>query len=147
MMNRFLDLIEAIDEGESAGALENSDFVGPDIPYDFPIPTSHSLSEEAREEAREWVLSVSMEADMEQSLGTRTCGHCGTDTYEGGLKCHSCGNSTDSCILTGAPIPPGERVAPIKGRPEITARKADWNTYIGRLGLEPWTGSIASPVY
>jgi len=147
MLNRFLDIIEAIDEGDSASALENSDFVDTDIPYDFPIPTNHAVSEEKREEAREWVLSVSMEAEMEQSLGQRVCGHCGSDTYEGGLKCHHCQNTTDACIVSGAPIPPGERVAPIKGRPEITARKADWNTFIAKFNIEPWTGTLANPVY
>ena len=39
MLNRFLDLCDAMDDPEStAAAIENADFVDTDIPFDFHIP-------------------------------------------------------------------------------------------------------------
>ena len=48
-MNRYLDLTEAMDDPD-AGPLENADFVGTDIPYDFTIPDTHFIAEATREE-------------------------------------------------------------------------------------------------
>ncbi len=48
-LNRFLDLSELMDEGDSM-TLENADFQNTDIPYDFAIPEKHAISEEKREE-------------------------------------------------------------------------------------------------
>lgn len=42
-LNRFLDLAEMMEEGET-GLLENSDFEGTDIPYNIPLPSKHFLS-------------------------------------------------------------------------------------------------------
>lgn len=39
MLNRFLDLCDAMDDPDStAAAIENADFVDTDIPFDFHIP-------------------------------------------------------------------------------------------------------------
>lgn len=58
--NRYLDLSDAIDEG-SLDMMDNDDFQNTDIPAEFPLPGKHFLSEEKREEVREWVLAVSMD--------------------------------------------------------------------------------------
>lgn len=52
-LNRYLDLSEAIDEGD-AGMIDNSDFVGTDIPspYDFALPKEQWLDEDDREDVR-----------------------------------------------------------------------------------------------
>jgi intraflagellar transport protein 172 len=46
---------------------------------------------------------------VEQSLSMRTCGTCGNETYEAALTCHSCKTQSDMCMITGYPIPVGER--------------------------------------
>lgn len=41
-LNRYLDLVEAIEEG-SLHALDNSDFIDTDIPFEIPLPEEHFL--------------------------------------------------------------------------------------------------------
>ncbi|QDZ23436.1 intraflagellar transport protein [Chloropicon primus] len=145
-LNRYLDLTEAMDDAaEQTGdqVLDNGDFVNTDIPYDFHLPSGHFLDEVKREEVRDWVLTVSMDQQVDQSLSLRTCANCGIDTYAASLKCHSCGSPVEACIITGYPIPLGEKVSPT-GQP---AQKEDWNTYILKFKKCPWTGSNQNPIY
>lgn len=144
-LNRYLDLSEAMEDPEGF-AIENSDFVDTDIPYEFDLPEKHFLDEDKREEVRDWVLALSMDQAVEQSLSLRTCAQCGTDTYEGNLTCHSCKASSEACAVTGYPIPAGERVAS-KGDATVAARKEDWNTYVGRFQTCPINGTVQSPIY
>jgi len=68
-LNRYLDLSEAIEDSEPTSAgLDNSDFKGTEIPYDFPLPTEQCLDEDQREEVRDWVLQLSMDQQVVQSL-------------------------------------------------------------------------------
>ena len=145
-LNRYLDLTEAMDEAaEQTGdqVLDNGDFVNTDIPYDFHLPSGHFLDEGKREEVRDWVLTVSMDQQVDQSLSLRTCPNCGEETYEASLKCHSCSASAELCLITGYPIPLGEKVSPT-GHP---ARKEDWNSYILKFGKCPWTEATQNPIY
>ncbi len=51
MLNRFLDLSDAMDEPDSSAAvIENADFADTDIPYDFTIPDRPYANEAQREE-------------------------------------------------------------------------------------------------
>ena len=145
-LNRYLDLTEAMDEAaEQTGdqVLDNGDFVNTDIPYDFHLPSGHFLDEQRREEVRDWVLTVSMDQQVDQSLSLRTCANCGVETYEASLKCHACSSPVEACVVTGYPIPLGEKVSPT-GQP---ARKEDWNTYILKFKKCPWTGTSQNPIY
>lgn len=67
ILNRYLDLSEAIDEGE-LGDLDNADFQDTDIPepHKNPLPKSQFLSGQAREEIREWILGAAMDTDVAQ---------------------------------------------------------------------------------
>jgi len=68
-LNRYLDLSEAIEDGEPTSAgLDNSDFKGTEIPYDFALPSEQCLDEDRREEVRDWVLQLSMDQQVVQSL-------------------------------------------------------------------------------
>lgn len=58
--NRFLDLSDAIEEG-SPDMLDNSDFIDTDIPLEVSLPEKPGISEDKREEVKEWVLAVSMD--------------------------------------------------------------------------------------
>ena len=71
IVRRYLDLSEAIEDGERTSAnLDNSDFKSTEIPYDFALPTEQFLDDEAREEVRDWVLQLSMDGSVVQSLST-----------------------------------------------------------------------------
>jgi intraflagellar transport protein 172 len=51
MLNRFLDLSDAMDEPDSSAAvIENADFSDTDIPYDFTIPERPYCTDAQREE-------------------------------------------------------------------------------------------------
>lgn len=68
-LNRYLDISEAIEDGEATSAnLDNSDFKSTEIPYDFPLPRDQCLDDDAREEVRDWVLQLSMDGSVVQSL-------------------------------------------------------------------------------
>merc|ERR1712098_157008 len=72
LLNRFLDLTEAIDEGEVLG-VDNTDFADTDIPApdDTPLPAQHYLDEAKLEDTREWILSAAMDPDVSQEPVTR----------------------------------------------------------------------------
>ena len=97
------DLSEAIQEG-SLDLVDNSDFVQTDIPppHKMGLPTAQYLDEDEREDVRDWVLTMSVDADIDQTLPTRDCDNCGTHIYEASLSCHSCRTQYPSCIVSGA---------------------------------------------
>ena len=65
----FLDISEAIEDGDATSSnLDNSDFKSTEIPYDFPLPRDQCLDDDEREEVRDWVLQLSMDGSVVQSL-------------------------------------------------------------------------------
>ncbi|EGF80053.1 hypothetical protein BATDEDRAFT_11418, partial [Batrachochytrium dendrobatidis JAM81] len=97
--NRFLDLSEAIEEG-NVSAMENTDFFNTDVPFDIQLPTK-MVDDAKREEVRDWVLQVSLDQSVNQELDKRDCDKCGTSIYEASLECYSCKFKSDACIITG----------------------------------------------
>ena len=63
MLNHFLDLVEAIDDGGDSSGCDNTDFEKTNIPAptEHPIPTSYFLNEDRRESTRDWILATAME--------------------------------------------------------------------------------------
>ncbi|KAJ8934987.1 hypothetical protein NQ314_013074 [Rhamnusium bicolor] len=61
-LNHYLDLCEAIEEGESQ-LVDHSDLVQTDFPSNIPLPTRLYLNEDPKEHdnIREWVLAISMD--------------------------------------------------------------------------------------
>ena len=85
---------------------------------------------------RDWVLALSMDQQVDQSLSLRTsCGHCGAETYAGSLECHECKARSEACIISGWPVGPGERVTCRSC--DSPARKDDWNQYIVQFQCDP----------
>ena len=93
MLNRFLDLSDAMDDPDSAGALENADFADTDIPFDFHIPQRPFANEDMKEDVRNFVLELSMDQQVEQELQKRKCDHCPNPGSSFFLACLAvCGN-------------------------------------------------------
>ena len=68
-LNRYLDITEAVEEHEpSSTALDNSDFANTEIPFDFPLPEKQFLGDAEREKVRDYVLELSMNANVQQAL-------------------------------------------------------------------------------
>lgn len=85
-----------------------------------------------------------MDQQVEQSLSSRPCEHCGVDTYEANLTCHSCKAQWQPCAVSGYPVPPTELVAP---RGNIAARRDDWNAWVNKFHTDPMTDTPATPLY
>ena len=68
-LNRYLDITEAMEDGgDSSTSLDNSDFAETAIPHDFPLPDKQFLSDKDREKVRDYVLELSMNEKVQQSL-------------------------------------------------------------------------------
>ncbi|MEW5300130.1 MAG: hypothetical protein WDW38_002966 [Sanguina aurantia] len=150
MLNRYLDLTDAMDEPDSSNAsIENADFANTDIPYDFVIPQRSYVSDDEREEVRNLVLEISMDRAVEQALDTRTCESCGGQTYEANLVCHnhSCKHRSEACVVTGYPVPSHERVVSKANGTEVVAIRDHWNTWVQAFSTCPVTGGAAMPMY
>nr|XP_020664000.1 intraflagellar transport protein 172 homolog [Pogona vitticeps] len=120
-LNRFLDLTDAIEEG-SLDALDHSDFQNTDIPFEVPLPAKQHVSEEQREEIRDWVLTVSMDQRLEQVLPRDE-----RDTYEASLVAASTGVRSLPCLITGYPV---LRNKVVFKRPGKEANKDSWNKFL-----------------
>ncbi|KAK7085982.1 hypothetical protein SK128_023173 [Halocaridina rubra] len=118
-LNRFLDLCEAIEEG-SLDSLDHTDFIDTDIPYEIPMPESLSIPDSLREEAKEWVLAVSMDQRVEQVLPLDE-----RMVYEASLIGQD-NTVYPACVITGYPV--------IRSRLDLkrgqAANKEDWNKLI-----------------
>lgn len=86
-----------------------------------------------------------MDASLEQALGTAPCEHCGADTYEAALACPSCGGAWEPCVVSGYPTRAAERL--VLPRSNMSARRADWNAWVGRFKSDPITGASAAPMF
>ncbi len=50
---------------------------------------------------RDWILAVSMDTQMEQSLNTRNCEKCRTAIYDASLICVKCSATSPPCVVSG----------------------------------------------
>ncbi|XP_074541957.1 intraflagellar transport protein 172 homolog [Halichoeres trimaculatus] len=120
-LNHFLDLCDAIDEG-SLAALDHSDFMDTDIPFEVPIPSKLCVTDSQREQIRDWVLMVSMDNRLEQVLPQDE-----RNSYEASLVASNTGLRSLPCVLTGYPV--------LRNKVEFSpvgkaANKDDWNKFL-----------------
>ena len=146
-LNHYLDLSEAIEEGD-ATMIDNSDFVGTDIPapFDYALPKQQYLDEDTREEVRDWVLQISMNQQVDQSLTTRKCTKCNADIYVACLTCPSCKNQSDACIITGYPIVTQSSKVNCTNCNNAADKRA-WNAIVADTGKCPWCDASQKPLY
>lgn len=95
ILNHYLDVCEAIDEG-SGNLVDHSDFTVTDFPSSVPIPERLHLADEPElhEEIRDWILAVSMDQKVNQVLPTDE-----RNLYESSL-----GVNDEACVVSGYPI-------------------------------------------
>ncbi|KAM9840528.1 intraflagellar transport protein 172 homolog [Aulostomus maculatus] len=119
-LNHFLDLCDAIDEG-TLDALDHSDFLDTDIPFEVPVPSKLCVTDVQREQIRDWVLMVSMDHRVEQVLPRDE-----RNSYEASLVATT-GHRSLPCVLTGYPV--------LRNKIEFSlldkaANKEDWNKFL-----------------
>lgn len=120
-LNHFLDLCDAIDEG-TLDALDFSDFLDTDIPFEVPIPSKLCVTEAQREQIRDWVLMLSMDNRLEQVLPRDE-----RNSYEASLVAAGTGLRSLPCVLTGYPVLRNKVEFSVVGR---AANKEDWNKFL-----------------
>ncbi|XP_064625451.1 intraflagellar transport protein 172 homolog [Lineus longissimus] len=150
-LNRYLDLVEAIDEG-SLDMLDHSDFQDTDIPFEIPLPEKAHLQEHEHEDIKEWVLAVSMDQKVEQILPSDE-----RDTYEASLVASNTGIRSLPCVISGYPVLRNKLEFK---RPGKVANKDEWNKFLMATKVShstelqdvlkfigQWCGSTPNPSY
>eukprot|EP00052_Salpingoeca_macrocollata_P025012 m.226452 g.226452 ORF g.226452 m.226452 type:complete len:1747 (+) comp22359_c0_seq2:150-5390(+) len=148
-LNRYMDLCEAIDEG-SLDSLDNTDFMGTDIPFEVPLPETPSVPEAKHDEIKEWVLAVSLDQRVEPVLEKDERG-----VFAGSLWCELNNKRAEPCVVSGYPVI-GTAMT-FNGR---VALKQEWNKFVMASKsehdphfqdvfrfLHEWCGSPANPSY
>ncbi|CAM9795585.1 unnamed protein product [Chrysoparadoxa australica] len=138
LLNRYVDLTEAIDEGD-ATLIDNSDFAdATNVPLtgNSTLPKEQYLGEDQREEVRDWVLSVCTDSSIEQTLPPQ---HESNGTLFAGLYA----SDLPSCIVTGYPVHKKNLLEINQSR----ANKRDWNAFVRIFKKCPWTGQTEQPKY
>ncbi|XP_072763581.1 intraflagellar transport protein 172 homolog isoform X3 [Anoplolepis gracilipes] len=98
-LNHFLDLEECIEEEGDGNVLDVDDLRVTDFPLEVPLPDSLGVAMDQREEAREWVLAISMDQKIEQGLPVDQRG-----VYVGSLTSPTnSGAPLQQCVITGYP--------------------------------------------
>lgn len=137
LLNRYIDLTEAIDEG-SIENIDNADFAdATNVPFPFDLPQVQYICEEDdREEIRDWVLSICMDKSIDQQLPSRQQS-LGT-VYAGLYR-----TDLPTCIVTGNPVQKWELLRVNNS----IANKVDWNQYVRKMKQCPWTKQVQGPLY
>ncbi|XP_008279843.1 intraflagellar transport protein 172 homolog [Stegastes partitus] len=120
-LNHFLDLCDAIDEG-NLDTLDHTDFLETDIPFEVPVPTKLCVTDSQREQIRDWVLMVSMDHRLEQVLPRDE-----RNSYEASLVAANTGLRSLPCVLTGYPVLRNKIEFSSAGK---AANKDDWNKFL-----------------
>ncbi|XP_043526195.1 intraflagellar transport protein 172 homolog, partial [Frieseomelitta varia] len=133
-LNHFLDLEECIEEGDNT-VMDVEDLAVTDFPVEVPLPETLSLTAEQREEAREWVLAMSMDQKVEQVLPTDH-----RSVYVGSLTAPSVSSGyLQGCILTGYPIR-GPIIRFAEG--QHVADRDDWTKLINTARQAPQDSNL-----
>eukprot|EP00111_Clytia_hemisphaerica_P000435 TCONS_00001218-protein len=119
-LNRYLDLSEGIEDG-NLDAIDNTDIMDTDIPLEVPLPETQYLNEEQREEVKEWVLAVSMDQRVEQTLSFDE-----RNVYEASLTSPESDVVCLPCVVTGYPVLRNKMEFNKTGK---AANKEDWNKF------------------
>jgi len=137
LLNRYVDLTEAIDTNDSS-FMDNADFQDADaIPLNSPLPHSHYLEDEdMREDVRTWVLSVVTDSNIEQKIPNRE--KTRNTLYDGLFV-----SDRPTCIVSGYPVYSTDML-------EINnsvANRKEWNALVSKTRHCPWTGQPQNPIY
>ena len=136
LLNRYVDLSEAIDTGD-ATFMDNTEYQETDLPLNAALPASHYLAEEdAREEVRTWVLSVVTDNSVEQRFPPKEQSR--NTLYEGLFS-----SDRPMCIVSGYPVSPADMLEVNNS----VANRRDWNAFVSKARVCPWTGQQQNPIY
>ena len=103
-----------------------------------PLFLNISLShlKDAREEVRTWVLSVVTDNSFEQRFPPREQSR--NTLYEGLFS-----SDRPMCIVSGYPV----NAADVLEVNNSIANRRDWNQFVAKARICPWTGQPQNPMY
>ncbi|KAJ7524274.1 hypothetical protein O6H91_18G084600 [Diphasiastrum complanatum] len=144
-LNCYLDIAEAIDSPDHGTLLDVSGLEMSDIPQNIPVPEQHFISEESREEVRDWIIQLSLDQQVEPTLPSRSCERCGKAVDAASIICFSCKYQNEACCVTGYPVLPHKRVT--CKLCDMPANKKDWNSFTQSFERCPWCHKSQQPEY
>mmetsp|Transcript_22613 Transcript_22613/g.70776 ORF Transcript_22613/g.70776 Transcript_22613/m.70776 type:complete len:1626 (+) Transcript_22613:579-5456(+) len=137
LLNRYIDITEAMEDCNPS-IIDNFDFaVATNVPHQIKLPEKQHVADlNAREETRDWVLSLCVDKSVDQQLPSAAEA---LGTNYAGLYAYD----LPRCVVTGYPIQSWEML-------EINnyvANKVDWNAFVRATKTCPWTGQPQGPLY
>eukprot|EP01002_Notosolenus_urceolatus_P003783 NODE_19_length_3654_cov_89.288766_g15_i0.p1 GENE.NODE_19_length_3654_cov_89.288766_g15_i0~~NODE_19_length_3654_cov_89.288766_g15_i0.p1 ORF type:complete len:1188 (-),score=541.95 NODE_19_length_3654_cov_89.288766_g15_i0:89-3412(-) len=148
-LSRYLDILDNMEDPDlTSDDLEPWDFNTTDVPEKFPMPLKGKthITEEAEEEARQWVLTMSLDKDLEKTLPKVKCAKCEEEMCSLSTSCGLCKYKYPTCIITGGPIIDEADKVACKAC-NSPALRDDWNKYVMKMKVCPWCSNQQSPSY
>ena len=142
LLNRYLDINEAIDDPDNINIPEDDQFALTDIPspYNVSMPVKNMVDEQQKQKIKDWLLEVSMNQKFDSSLPLRSCEKCSTKIYEASISCFKCKNRSEPCILTGYPVN-GSTGKQCRSCGKWGLRDA-WSVYLNCFANCPWCNKL-----
>ncbi len=137
LLNRYVDLAEAIEEKDAA-IIDNSDFVHataiPLITNELLPRTHYLLHDSDREDIREWALNVCMGGKVDKMFPK-------ADEASGTFYAGFFASNLPTCIVTGYPVTKRDLIN-VNG---CQAGKREWGIYIRTFSICPWKRTPERP--
>jgi hypothetical protein len=114
-------------EENDGSFLSNEDFKNTVIPFTGDIATDHCISENKREEIRDWILGSCIDSKIDRNLPKPRS--IQGDIHEGLYEFDA-----PQCMITGYPIANGDVIQ----QGEQMASKKDHDFYVEKTGQSPW---------
>ena len=113
ILNKFLDMYEAIEDETELEPLTDGNLEGMDLPEvnDLVLPRSNFLKPAEKDHLRDWLLALSAQKGTSLQLNTISCRQCSSKVEEHTRTCPSCKTvQGETCILSGESIRGSEQV-------------------------------------
>lgn len=65
-LNHYLDITDAIADGQNEMIDDDTDLQGADFPTNVPLPQTMYVDNEQHEQIKEWILTNAMDRDISQ---------------------------------------------------------------------------------
>jgi intraflagellar transport protein 172 len=134
-LNRFLDVVEFMSDRDTSCL---GDFAAAELPDPAQCNFPREFTGDA-EEAKDLVLTWSVDPSLSEQVPTVNCEKCGAAKYSHSIVCGGCNEISEVCCVTGAPV---RKAAREKCKNcEKPANRPDWQEWAAKLKACPACGS------
>ncbi|XP_025413024.1 intraflagellar transport protein 172 homolog isoform X3 [Sipha flava] len=119
-LNHYLDITDAITDGQNEMIDDDTDLQGADFPTNVPLPQTMYVDNEEHEQIKEWILTNAMDRDISQSLplDQRSLYPSNLTSPDGGMY--------PVCIISGWPVIDSKKSYSVTFENGRMANKDDW---------------------